>query len=204
MQKLKLLFITILLFYSHQYTSIPACTINIKEMHFVHKIKAKAFYHLKNEVDSYLKIATPDSKISSRLLINKCIEYKIDIAFVIAQGIIESHMGTKGKATITNSVWNVGSFDNGVSICLYDDPNNSIEPYLNLLKRKYIKKDHNCLLDSYINKNGHRYATADNYEDYLKKVMNKINFRTNIKYYQNILQMSDKDILINFGFNFLI
>ena len=74
-------------------------------------------------------------------LANKLTKYNIDIKFVLAQGEVESHFGTKGMASKTNSVWNVGAFD-GYDLkhirTKYNNPNQSIEPYLILLNKKYL------------------------------------------------------------------
>lgn len=114
-------------------------------------------------------------------------EYNVDIKFVLAQGEIESHFGTKGIAARTNSVWNVGAYD-GTPVAeingkhKFRHPNESIEPYLQLLTTKYLVegKLEIDLMKSYTTKSGARYATAKDYEVRLKAKYDSITSRTRI------------------------
>lgn len=141
-----------------------------------------------NEVNSYIKTIAPTSKLSGKDIIEKCLEYNIDIIFVLAQGQIESHYGTTGTARKTNSVFNVGAYDghsankqnkNGFG---FNDPNDSIEPYLILLTNEYLVngKTEYDLMNNYVNYLGMRYASNKNYEIMLKSIYNRINKTTNI------------------------
>lgn len=140
------------------------------------------------EVDTYINTIAPSSKLDGEIVVDKCCEYNIDIAFVLAQGQIESHFGTTGTARKTNSVFNVGAYDgysaakqraNGFG---FSHPNESVEPYLILLTNKYLVngKTINELMVSYINYLGMRYASDTRYEYMLRSVYNKINSKTNI------------------------
>ena len=117
-----------------------------------------------------------------------CCEYNVDIAFVLAQGQIESHFGTAGTARKTNSIFNVGAYDgysaakqraNGFG---FSHPNESVEPYLILLTNNYLVngKTINDLMHVYVNHLGMRYASDTRYECMLRSVYNKINSKTNI------------------------
>lgn len=143
---------------------------------------------LEIEVDNYIKSIAPTSKLSGKDIVEKCLEYNIDIAFVLAQGQIESHYGTTGTARKTNSVFNVGAYDghsankqnkNGFG---FNNPNDSIEPYLILLTNEYLVngKTEYDLMNNYINYLGMRYASNNNYERMLKSIYNKIKKTTNI------------------------
>ena len=159
------------------------------------------------EVYTYIKSIAPETKIRAELIVNLCEKYNMNISFVLAQGILESHLGTRGLATKTNSVWNVGSFDNGKIHYTYKDPNESIEPYLKLLKEKYLtsisvkgdttcKKIKNLIQDrGFVNSEGYRYATSVIYENSLRNIMVKINMESSIDLYQGISNLSDEDIL---------
>lgn len=143
---------------------------------------------LEIEVDNYIKSIAPTSKLSGKDIAEKCLEYNIDIMFVLAQGQIESHYGTAGTARKTNSVFNVGAYDghsankqnkNGFG---FNNPNDSIEPYLILLTNEYLvngKTEHD-LMNNYVNYLGMRYASDNNYERMLKSIYNKIKKTTNI------------------------
>jgi flagellum-specific peptidoglycan hydrolase FlgJ len=125
--------------------------------------------------------------LNARILLEICEEYNIDIKFVLAQGHIESHFGTKGMALKTNSVFNVLAYD-GKSydqICKkgkYSHPDHSIRPYLELLANDYMVegKSEYDLLDEFVNKNGDRYASAPDYESKLNNTFINIGDSTNI------------------------
>lgn len=140
------------------------------------------------EVDTYINTIAPSSNLDGEIVVDMCCEYNIDIAFVLAQGQIESHFGTTGTASKTNSVFNVGAYDgysaakqraNGFG---FSHPNESVEPYLILLTSKYLVngKTINDLMYAYVNHLGMRYASDTRYEYMLRSVYNKINSKTNI------------------------
>ena len=140
------------------------------------------------ELDSYIDKIAPKNKIASDILFDLCIQYNIDVRFVVAQGQIESHFATKGTAKKTNSIFNVGAYDghsaerqnnNGFG---FNDPNESIEPYLILLTNDYLVdgKTEFDLMDNYVNYIGKRYASNKQYEKMLKSVYNRINTSTNL------------------------
>jgi len=173
-------------------------------------VKNKIEEKLEQEVDKFIKYYAPDTKLSPEYLVAKCLEYNIDISFVLAQGLLESHFGTKGKSKYTNSIWNVGTYDNGEILYKYKHPNQSIIPYLKLIKNKYLKQITNngdtipksikTLLNSgYININGLRFASEKSYEKRMKILINKINYTTKIKIYQDYLKQNNKQLAINFN-----
>lgn len=140
------------------------------------------------EVDTYINTIAPSSKLDGEIVVDMCCEYNVDIAFVLAQGQIESHFGTAGTARKTNSIFNVGAYDgysaakqraNGFG---FSHPNESVEPYLILLTNNYLVngKTINDLMYVYVNHLGMRYASDTRYECMLRSVYNKINSKTNI------------------------
>lgn len=141
-----------------------------------------------SEVITYINAIAPSSKLDGEIVVDMCCKYNIDIAFVLAQGQIESHFGTRGTASKTNSVFNVGAYDgysaskqraNGFG---FSHPNESVEPYLILLTNNYLVngKTINDLMYVYANHLGMRYASDARYEYMLRSVYNKINSKTNI------------------------
>jgi hypothetical protein len=86
-----------------------------------------------------------------------------------------------GLARKTNSVFNVFAFDghdynkinaNGK----YAHPNDCVGPYIRLLKNDYLvngKTEYDMLV-KYVNKDGKRYATNEQYENNLLNKMTKI------------------------------
>lgn len=181
------------------------------EQVYVNSLQLKFNQKLVAEVDNYIKQLAPETKLNSEFLVKKCLEYNTDIIFVLAQGLLESHFGTKGKAAETNSVWNVGTYDDGQILYRYKDPNESLEPYLKLINEKYlinitssgdtIYKDLGHLVQDkgYINYNGSRFASARGYENGMRKLMVKIDMETSISFYQDILKLSEPQILAYFA-----
>lgn len=134
------------------------------------------------EVDNYISSVAPKANIDAFLMIDLCSEYGVDIRFVLAQGHIESHFATKGTAARTLSIFNVGAYDghsasrqrrNGFG---FSDPNESIEPYLQLITTEYMVdgKTESDLMKNYVNNLGMRYASNPRYESMLRSVYKRI------------------------------
>ena len=134
------------------------------------------------EVDNYISNVAPKANIDAFLMVDLCWQYGVDIRFVLAQGQIESHFATKGTAARTLSIFNVGAYDghsasrqrrNGFG---YSDPNDSIEPYLQLITNEYMVngKTEIDLMQNYVNRLGMRYASNPRYEKMLRTVYKRI------------------------------
>lgn len=144
--------------------------------------EAKA--QLVRSVQEYIDKNSSYSALSPLVLVDMCEKYDVDVRFVLAQAHIESHFGTKGLAARTNSVWNVGAYDGLDESQIskrfkYAHPDDSIEPYLKLLKEKYLVdgKTEMDLLKNFVSSDGKRYATYQNYE---KEIQNKLKNMTQI------------------------
>ena len=128
---------------------------------------------LVDEVQNYINTVAPTSDLRACILVDACEKYNIEVKFVLAQGELESHFGTKGLASKTNSVWNVGAYDgyyysNIMTIHKYPHPNMSIEPYLKLLYKKYLTYEtEEGLLRNFVDHDGNRFASDKNYEERL-------------------------------------
>ena len=134
------------------------------------------------QVDAYIKSVAPNSEIDPFVIIDLCAQYDVDLMFVMAQGQLESHYATKGTAARTNSIFNVGAYDghsasrqrrNGFG---FDDPNQSIEPYLVLLTNDYLVngKTTTDLMANYVNKYNMRYASNRKYEAQMRSLYRRI------------------------------
>ena len=129
---------------------------------------------LVDEVQNYINTVAPTSNLRACVLVDACEKYNIEVKFALAQGEIESHFGTKGLASKTNSVWNVGAYDDHfyskiMGTYKYSHPNESIEPYLKLLYEKYLTNEvEEGLLRNFVDHNGNRFASDKNYEERLK------------------------------------
>lgn len=121
----------------------------------------------------YIDSVAPNSGLRALPLIENCEKYKISVTFALAQGEIESHFGTKGLAFRTNSIWNVGAYDGHTYDNIsykFDNPNESIVPYLDLLYNNYLQnRTIEDLFESFVDNNGNRYATDKYYEVKLKE-----------------------------------
>ena len=88
---------------------------------------------------------------------------------------IESHFGTTSRAKRTNSVFSVGSYDDGRNVYKPKSQNESVENYILTLKRYYlVDKTVDDLLKNggFVNIRGHRYASDKNYELKIRQTMN--------------------------------
>ena len=146
---------------------------------YVHRLESKfdaSREALAVEVDKYIKTVAPTSVVDALNLIDLCSKYNVDLRLALAQGHIESHFATKGTASRTYSIFNVGAFDghsankqikNGYG---YKHPDYSVEPYLKLLVNDYLVdgKTELDLLNKFVNKDGKRYASSTTYEVMLK------------------------------------
>jgi len=134
-------------------------------------------------VNNYIyKCSNGKSQLNAKLIVSKCYENDIDLKLVLAQAQIESHFGTRGRAAKSHSVFNVGALDNGITLNFYEHPNHSIDPYIKLLKTKYLvnKTEKDLLYGKFVDNTGKRYATAKNYEKKLLQIISSIQSNTNI------------------------
>lgn len=148
-----------------------------------------------DEVDGYINKNFSNSNLDAQALVDICLEEDFDIAFALAQGQIESGFGTAGAARKTNSVWNVGHYDNRTANCViraglgFNHPNESIEPYIRLVKDKYLgdNKTVEDLMKRYVSLSGYRYASDKSYESKLRATYQTILRETNINTLANRL-----------------
>lgn len=150
---------------------------------------------LTKEVQAYIDKIAPTSNVRGYAIVDECEKYGVDICFVLAQAELESHFGTKGLGSKFNNVFNVDVHDKvkGKSDMnkqyIYQYPNESIEPYLQLLTKKYlVNKLESDLLVKYIDINGSRYASDVDYEAKLRSKYNSIVDNTNIVKLQGMLR----------------
>jgi hypothetical protein len=158
---------------------------------------------LVQSIDSVIRVAAPTTCMNGLAVLRECEKYNIDIFFVLAQGHLESHFGTKGMALKTNSVFNVYAYD-GYSYekinskGKYSHPDLSIEPYLKLLSQLYLVngKTETDLMHNYVDVNGQRYASSKDYENNLTEKYHKYvsdeNLMNNYKKYTKYKILSGK------------
>jgi len=151
-------------------------------------------YQLTTEVQNYINSIAPTSNLRAYALIEQCEKYNVDIKFVLAQGEMESHFGTKGIGAKLNNVFNVGVFDGYTTEKVsknfkYNYPNDSIEPYLQLLTDRYlVNKLEIDLMTNYVDVNGNRYASDEHYEEKIKSKYDLITNSTKIDEYYALMK----------------
>lgn len=146
--------------------------------------------------NSYITKNFPKSKLTGEALVTACEKHDFDICFALAQAEIESSMGTAGKAAKTNSPWNVGAWSNRSAQEMnrlgygYSHPDHSIEPYIELVKTKYLgnKRTIHDLMRRYVTLGGTRYASDPGYEAALRAAYRRICSKTTIRELQMKLQ----------------
>lgn len=144
-------------------------------------------YELVVAIDNYIRKTAPNSNLNGIAILDNCIKYNMDVCFVLAQAENESHFGTTGLARKTNSVFNVLAFDGYKYEDIYEKgkyrhPDESIEPYMELLKKDYLinGKTEYDMMNKYVNRQGKRYASSETYENALKATFLKIKNNTEI------------------------
>ena len=133
---------------------------------------------LVDAIDSYIREIAPSSVMNGIAFVNKCDEYNMDLFFVIAQAQVESSFASKGLGQKMNSAFNVKAYDGNGSKYMdkYHHPDESIEPYMVLVK-KYYMGDSNTemdLMNNYVNFEGKRYASNPDYEAMMLSTYKKL------------------------------
>lgn len=143
---------------------------------FMQKVEAcKAYmeYALNNQ--GYTLEST---ELKPETLVRASMENSFDLPFLMAVAHQESCFGATPRAKRTNSVFSVGSYDNGKNVVTYSDPNESVYGYIDLLNSSYIVNG-KSLFDllkpgGFVNGIGKRYAKDKTYESKIKNVRNRI------------------------------
>ena len=165
--------------------------ISVRERHYAEKNYVFEVYRenleldyykskdaLVDVVDSYIKEVAPSSIMNGIAFVNKCDEYNMNLFFVIAQAQVESAFATKGLGQKMNSAFNVKAYDGKGSKYMdkYHHPDESIEPYIVLIKNDYMgdSKTEMDLMDNYVNFEGKRYATNPDYEAMMLSTYKKL------------------------------
>lgn len=133
-------------------------------------------------IQHYIDSVAPTSSLNAVEVLDACEEYNMDIVFVLAQAQLESHFGTTGIASKTNSVWNVLAYDGRTAEDInrrghgFKHPDYSIRPYLKLLNSKYLTdiKTEYDLMENFESIHGKRYAQDADYEKKLTGIYDRM------------------------------
>ena len=130
--------------------------------------------NLINEVGYYISRHAPRSKMSAEYIVDACLDKEFDITLLMAQGHLETHFATCGS----NNCFGIGTKKR------YKHPNESVDDYLDLMKRKYIiKRTTEQLLASNVrmeNSKSSYYSSQSSYGAKVKKIRDDIKKNTNI------------------------
>ena len=110
----------------------------------------------------------------AKTIINIALENDIDICFILAQGTIETHLGTTGIGRTRKSIFGVYKTYPSYETCIND--------YAIILKKWYLTRGRNehDLMKHYVTTGGARYARNLSYEAELKKKYLEIKRKTNL------------------------
>ena len=148
-------------------------------------IDTTGFSQKVKEVENYMKFALKNQGFSMEstglkpeTLVMASMKNNFDLPFLMAAAHQESCFGATRRAKRTNSVFSVGSYDNGKDVVTYADPNDSVEDYIDLLRRRYLT-DGKTVFDllkpgAFVNDQGKRYASDKTYEQKINKLRNLI------------------------------
>ena len=114
-------------------------------------------------------------KLSAENIVNMCEKHNFSLPLLLAQAHLESHFGTTARARRTNSVFSVGSYDDGRNVYKPKTQDESVENYILTIKKYYLAdKTLDELLSNggFVNNRGQRYASDKKYEQKIRQTMN--------------------------------
>ena len=130
---------------------------------------------IEDEVSRYL--ARFGSPVPADTLMMVCLRDGLDITMTLAQGELESGLGTRGRSRWTGSIWGVGAWDGDHAhrSIRYTSPGHAAEHYSSLIRKRYIAPGmtHTDLMRGFVDVNGKRYAADPDYE---RKLRNRYNY----------------------------
>ena len=112
-------------------------------------------------------------------LVLLCHQYNYDIPLLIAQARQESQFGTEARARRHNSLFSIGALDNGKNRARYNNQNEAIKHYINVMLEDYLDGGNisveKLLSDgNFVNFDGKRYARDRKYERRLRSLRNAL------------------------------
>ena len=144
----------------------------------------ETFQEKVNAVNDYMAIAAKNQnynpqniQLSAEAMVDACNKTGFDLPLLLAQAHLESCFGLTPRARKTNSVFSVGSYDNGKNAATYPTQNDSIMPYITLMQNNYLGKrgvDDILKPGAFVNGANKRYASDANYESKVASIRNKI------------------------------
>ena len=114
------------------------------------------------------KVSCTDKENIAKAICDIALENDIDICFILAQGTIETHLGTTGIGKSRKSIFGVYK--------TYKNYGDCIRSYASILKKSYLTRGRTekDLMKRYVTINGARYAGNPEYEKELSKKYREI------------------------------
>jgi flagellum-specific peptidoglycan hydrolase FlgJ len=114
------------------------------------------------------KVSCTSKELIAKTICDIALENDIDICFILAQGTIETHLGTTGIGKSRHSIFGVYR--------TFKDYDECINAYAKLLKKSYLTRGRTerDLMKRYVTTGGARYAGDTQYEQRLSKTYRDI------------------------------
>lgn len=143
------------------------------------KLKSHNLINNEAKVQAIINKFSNNSPFSAKDFIEVAKNTGVPIELLLAQGIQESNLGTKGMAVRTKNIGNVGNNGNTGKTTHHDNWIDGLYKQANLLKTDYIANSYEDI-DRLLNTNflrpkkGGRYAEENNYAHAISKRLNEI------------------------------
>ena len=145
----------------------------------IYQEKVDAVQAIINNVYRLNNIPPSTQEVDPEAIVYYCEKHGFDLPLALAQAQQESHFGASPRAKRTKSMFSVGLYDDGRDVCTYESMNQSIEPYIKLVKKNYLLNGQRTVDDilepgQYYDYKGDRYAVGRNYEQRVKEIRDSL------------------------------
>lgn len=161
--------------------TIPLTSIN-EEVQRLSQTRSQLFASTFDYISQNSKVDGTSKRIIAEKIVEVALEHNIDICFILAQGHIETHIGTYGIGRTRHSIFGVYR--------TYKSYKDCIDDYIRILNKNYLTKGRTeyDLMKKYVTTGGSRYAGNPNYEQSLSNKYFELKNSTNIYELQQLLK----------------
>lgn len=151
-------------------------TINDNTIHDTNDIDtvSQVFAKTLEYVSQVSKRSCTEKEEIAKAIYEAALENNIDICFILAQGTIETQLGSTGIGKSRKSIFGVYKTYPSYTVCIKD--------YARILKKFYLTRGRTekDLLRNYVTVGGTRYAGNRNYEITLRSTLKKVQRKMNV------------------------